>query len=76
MLIAAADPEEDGERDESDTTNTSDDTTDDGTNDGRRDGTFSKTDLIILSAVGVSDLNDAGDDLSESKHVDKRVTRD
>lgn len=63
MLIAAADPEEDGKRDESDTTNASNDTADDGTDDGRRDGAFSKTDLITLRTVGVSDLNDARDDL-------------
>jgi hypothetical protein len=63
LLIAAADPEKDGERDDGDTGYTSNDATDDGTDDGRRDRAPSKTDLIVLSTVGVCDLNDARDNL-------------
>jgi len=61
LLIAAADPQEDGQRYEGDTTDTYSGGTKNRTDDGWRDSASSKTDLIILSTVGVSDLNDAGD---------------
>lgn len=59
LLIAAADPEEDSQRDYSDTSYAPYDTTDDGTDDGRRGGASGKADLIRLGTVGISDLDDA-----------------
>jgi len=58
LLIAAADPEEDGQRDDGDATDTSHDTTDDGADDGRWVGDFSEANLIILGAIGIANLDD------------------
>jgi len=57
-LVVAADPKEDGQRDEGNTTDTSNDTANDGTNDGRRVGASSEADLIRLGSIGISNLND------------------
>jgi len=57
LLIATADPEEDGQRNEGNTTNASHDTTDDGTDDGRRVGASSKANIIRLGTVSPN-LND------------------
>lgn len=62
MLVAAADPEKDGQRDDGDATDASHDTTNDGTDDGRRAGAFGKSNLIILGTVGVPNLDDAKSD--------------
>ena len=62
LLIATADPEEDSQRDEGDTTDTSHDTTDDGTDDGRRVVASSKADIIRLGTVVSPDLNNTDND--------------
>ena len=58
LLIPAADPEKDGQRDEGNATDASHDTTDDGSDNGRRVGAFGKADLVILVTVGVPNLDD------------------
>ena len=73
LLIVTADPEEDGQRNEGNTTYTSHDTTDDGTDDGRWVVAFSKAHLIRPGTIGVPNLNDTGNDPLKSKHVDRRV---
>jgi hypothetical protein len=62
LLIAAADPEEDGQSDDGDATDTSHHTTNDRTDDGGRVGPSSKADLIVLGTVGVPNLDDAESD--------------
>ena len=59
LLISTADPEEDGQGDEGNTTNTTHDATHDGTDDGRRVGTSSKADIIRLGTAVFPNLNDA-----------------
>lgn len=71
LLIATADPEEDSQRDEGNTTDASHDTTDDGTDDGRWVGASSKTDIIRLGTAGSPNLNDTKNDRLESEHVNR-----
>ena len=59
VLIAAADPEEDGQRDEGNTAHAPYDTADNRADDGWRIGTSSKANLIIVGTIGVCNLNDA-----------------
>jgi len=74
LLIATADPEEDGQRDEGNTADTSHDTADDGTDDGRRVGASSKADIVRLGTAGSPNLNDTENDRLE--HADKHTVWD
>jgi len=59
LLISAADPEEDGQRDDGDTTDTTNNTTNDGTDDGGWCRASSKANLVVLGPIRIPNLDDA-----------------
>lgn len=63
FLISAANPEEDGQRDDGDTTDTTNDTANDGADDGGWACASSKANLVVLRPIRVPNLDDAKIDL-------------